>query len=192
MGRRPEWLQNIPGQNNPERDGAATPPRPVSRGPGLACVPRIGRVPGASLSGSSLSGGKMRRGWRSIFSACGAAPGARGAVRCPRASIRWGLTRRRRSATNTTRSSGAHRRDHARRDRFRRRGRHRDPQLCRDAKPRQGRCRDRPGDTGQERSRRFGRAGDQQMSPYHGERLKGIKVAVSLTKTKRGSRSGSS
>jgi hypothetical protein len=60
-------------QNNPERDSAATPARPVSDGPGLACVPRIGRVPGASLSGVSLSGGRMRRGWKSAPAACGAA-----------------------------------------------------------------------------------------------------------------------
>src|SRR4051794_39191406 len=55
-------IENILGQNNPERDGAATPPRPVSRGPGLACAPRMGRVPGASLSGSSVSGEKCGGG----------------------------------------------------------------------------------------------------------------------------------
>ena len=74
-GRSLNGVQHIPGQNNPERASAATPPRSVSRGPGLACVPRIGRVPGAGLSGFSVSGGKMRWRWRSIISACGAVLG---------------------------------------------------------------------------------------------------------------------
>jgi hypothetical protein len=57
-------------QNNPERDDAATPPRPISGGPGLACVPRMGK-----MFGASLSGGLMRRGWKSASAACGAALG---------------------------------------------------------------------------------------------------------------------
>src|SRR4051794_924792 len=60
-------------QNNPERNDTATPPRPVSGAPGLACVPRMGRVSGASMPGASLSREQMPRGWKSASVACGMA-----------------------------------------------------------------------------------------------------------------------
>src|SRR4051812_42924765 len=59
-------------KNNPDWPKAATPPRPVSSRPGLACVPRMGRVQQGECRGS-LSGEKMRRGWKSVSVTCGTA-----------------------------------------------------------------------------------------------------------------------